>query len=1752
MPAHKNYEVTEEHKASGKALQFRLLLWKNYLIQKRSVVRTSLEIGLPTLFSLLLIGIRQITNGTPITNTTSWLACDIEQLPKPAPFSPSLPRKLAYSPNNPIMERIMKSVEQRIGVNADASFATESDMVTYLMFANGTVNNTRDYLGGIVFSGFNKNSGVDKLPHKIEYTIRLSSSPRNAGKQKSSLNPFNTDTRWMTRANYPQFQKVGPREKNHSCGGMPGYQREGFLTLQNAISYAVFEELAPDEASDLINMTKMSVRRHPYPPYNDDPFVLVIQKQFPLVLMLSFIITALSIVKDVVHEKERKLKESMKMMGLSNWLHWMAWFIKYLLFSLISIILMTIFFSVRVGPKHENVIGNTDPFILFLFLIIYCISAICFCFAVSVFFKKANSAAAAGGILFFCSYIPYFFIQNRYDTMTWGEKMAACIDFQVAMAFGGQVIGMFEGIGSGVQWSNLDQGVSVDDNFALLHILLMMLFDSVLYCAIAWYVEAVFPGEFGVPQKWYFFLTRSYWCGTKQRDDVDDSKDLNTEKEDEYFEKDPVSMRPGISIRNLSKEFGTGEACKKAVSGMTLDMYEGQITALLGHNGAGKTTTMSMLTGFIPPTGGTARVNGYDIREDIVSVRSSLGLCPQHDILFDSLTVEEHLNFFAKLKGVPSAKVASEVDLMLNNIGLQPKRKAQSRTLSGGMKRKLSVGIALIGGSKVVILDEPSSGMDPDARRHIWTVLQNNRAGRTMVLTTHFMDEADLLGDRIAIMAEGVVKCCGSSLFLKNKYGAGYHMVIVKEPQCVVGNITALVTKYIPEAELESNIGAELSYILPQESSHRFEELFTQLQLEQKQLGISSFGASVTTMEEVFLRVGEDNNSHLRERLQKGGVNLPVMNGSPGATGADNMAFDMSSNSSINTHLDLGRELRRNAGIALYVQQFRAMFVKRFLHTFRNKLVTASQLIVPLFFTVMALIVLKTFPGPTDSPALKLTIDQFKKNYVPYATALNPDESLSNLAAAYVNQFGNSSSALTYINNFAGFKKDPDIIKYLSKKGEEGIGNYNIRYVIAASFEEGAEAGISNATAYFQNQAYHSPAIALATVASAVLQYITNDSSYSMEVTNHPLPRTDMNRVNDELTQGTEGFTIAFNVCFGMAFLASSFVLFLVKERSVKAKHIQFVSGVHAFNFWAATFCWDMFNYLVPCILLIISFAAFQIDAYIVDFHWAGILLLFVMYGWAMLPFMYLMSFIFSVPASAYVWISMFNILSGVATVLTVGILAIPQLELEDTSRILEWIFMSVLPNFCLGQGLEDFYSNYEFLQICQRFKPLCKFAPTMFCCDECVDSCLYNNENYFGWAQNGIGRMLIFLAIQGVVYFSLLFAIELNLFKKLFYAIRNLGSGSRRSSFLSRQLSNTDSRIQEDSDVATERARLANQSLHQLFQSDKLLLQEVVKDYDINRAVDHISVGIPQGECFGLLGVNGAGKTTTFKMLTGDEILTGGNAFLDGFSVKSDTQEVQQRLGYCPQFDALIGQLTGRETLTLYARLRGVMEREIAGTVNNLINSLLLTDHADKLAQAYSGGNKRKLSTAIALVGNPPIIFLDEPTTGMDPVARRLLWDALATVRDSGRTLVLTSHSMEECEALCTRIAIMVNGQFKCLGSTQHLKNKFGEGYTLMVKVSYPEGDLEPDLEPLRTFIEGQFPGSILKDIHQCMLHYHITDTRFTWAQLFGTMERAKDTYHIEDYLVGQTTLEQVFINFARSQKPPNEAVKGCMSWCC
>lgn len=212
---------------------------------------------------------------------------------------------------------------------------------------------------------------------------------------------------------------------------------------------------------------------------------------------------------------------------------------------------------------------------------------------------------------------------------------------------------------------------------------------------------------------------------------------------------------------------------------------------------------------------------------------------------------------------MPADQIPAEVDKYLALIDLEPKRHAQSGTLSGGMKRKLSVCVAFCGGSRVVLCDEPTSGMDPAARRALWDVLLHEKRGRTVLLSTHFMDEADVLGDRIAIMANGRIKCCGSSYFLKRRFGAGYRLVCVKAPHCRADEVTQLLRKHCEKVRVENNVGTELSYQLADEWSERFASMFEELEDDMERLGLSGFGVSLTTLEEVFMAVGTDGKDVL-------------------------------------------------------------------------------------------------------------------------------------------------------------------------------------------------------------------------------------------------------------------------------------------------------------------------------------------------------------------------------------------------------------------------------------------------------------------------------------------------------------------------------------------------------------------------------------------------------------------------------------------------------------------------------------------------------------------------------------------------------------------------------------------------------------------------------------------------------------------------------------------------------------------------
>ena len=220
---------------------------------------------------------------------------------------------------------------------------------------------------------------------------------------------------------------------------------------------------------------------------------------------------------------------------------------------------------------------------------------------------------------------------------------------------------------------------------------------------------------------------------------------------------------------------------------------------------------------------------------------------------------------FGRLRGLHGKKLRDAVTAMAESLGFPDKRKSLAGTLSGGQKRRLCVGLSMVGGNGVVYLDEPTAGLDPVSRRQLWELVQRNREGRAILLTTHFMDEADVLGDRIAIVKEGRLRALGTSKFLKNRFGLGYllRMSLRGDVNVDAKAINDFVKHWIPECNIASHAGTELSLRLPRDAVNVFAEVFEKLEARSKDLGILSYGIETTTLEEVFMRIVNEDNEQL-------------------------------------------------------------------------------------------------------------------------------------------------------------------------------------------------------------------------------------------------------------------------------------------------------------------------------------------------------------------------------------------------------------------------------------------------------------------------------------------------------------------------------------------------------------------------------------------------------------------------------------------------------------------------------------------------------------------------------------------------------------------------------------------------------------------------------------------------------------------------------------------------------------------------
>nr|XP_031526947.1 ATP-binding cassette sub-family A member 13 [Vicugna pacos] len=1574
-----------------------------------------------------------------------------------------------------------------------------------------------DFLASVIFNtsgpGGNLSSGSLQLPPHVTYTIRTSVL-------YSMRTDLVTNPSWKFR---PQSLPADGFKYNYV-----------FVPLQDMIDRAIASVQTGRDALE----PGTQAQAMPYPCHSSDLFLNNVGFFFPLIMMLTWMVSVASMVRKLVYEREVQLEEYMRIMGVHPAVPFLAWFVENMAVLALSSAALAIIL------KASGIFTHSNAFIVFLFLLDFGVSVVMLSYFLSAFFSQANTAALCTGLVYMISFLPYIVLLVLHNQLSVAVQTLLCLLSTTAFGQGVFFVTFLEGQETGIQWSNMYQPPGQAD-MTFGWVCWMLLLDSGLYFLCGWYLSNLIPGTFGLRKPWYFPFTASYWksvCGLgvkRQRTPTSDLFFVRENSDDSSLQTGEGTPL-GVTLASVTKEY---ERHRPAVRDLTLTFHGDQITALLGTNGAGKTTVISLLTGLHTPTSGTILVNGRDLRTDLPAVRRELGLCPQRDVLFDDLTVLEQLLLFGSIKAPqwPREELRRQVDRTLRDVELTQHRHKQTRALSGGLKRKLSIGVAFLGTSRTVVLDEPTSGVDPCSRRGIWDILLKYRKGRTVIFTTHHLDEAEALSDRVAVLQRGQLRCCGPPSSLTAAAGQGLCLTLTKQPAVRevddakdTACVTSLIQTHIPQASLRGSSGAELSYAIPEEADRAaFEGLFQALDQNLCRLRLTGYGLSDATLEEVFLNLLRDSQEPSADAPAPEPRSSRPPEHAPGHCG--------------------GTAALR--GGPLLLAQAAALLGRRLRRSCRAWRGTLSTLLLPVLFVGLAMALFMVRPLAVSYPPLKLALGHYDTDETYFFSSQSDDKGLTHVL---LQNFGDQDLLCADSNpdlknspcwhtdpapppgvqDPCGCQKCPNgsvRAPYLANRLGHRLLNLSAlhleEYLLAptekprlggwsfgvSSPDQDANSNISKpktlAKVWYNQKDFLSLPSYLNHLNNLVLWRLlppTVDSrQYGITVYSHPYGGALLNE--DRILESIRQCGVALCIVLGFSILTASISGAVVRDRVTGAKRLQHLSGLGHGTYWVTNFACDMLFYLISACLCVAVVVAFQLTAFTFRQNLAATALLLALFGYATLPWMYLISRIFSSSDVAFICYVSLNFVFGLCTLLMTvmpRLLAITSKaqNLQSIYDVLRWVF-TVFPQFCLGQGLIELCYNQIKHDLTHSFG---------------VDSYVSPFEmNFLGW-------IFVQLASQGTVLLLLRVLLHGDLLQQ-----------PRRPPAMQGTVT-----FSKDIDVEKEQMRV----LKGRTEGDILVLCNLSKSYRSfcrrTTAVQDVSLGIRRGECFGLLGVNGAGKTTMFKMLNGDTPPTSGHAVIRtpmGEDVRlSSAGAAGVRIGYCPQQDALDDYLTGWEHLHYYCCLRGIPKQCIPEVAGDLVRRLHLETHVHKLVATYSGGTRRKLSAALALLGKPDLLLLDEPSSGMDPCSKRYLWKAIAKEVREGCAVVLTSHSMEECEALCTRLAVMVRGSCRCLGSPQHIKNRFGEGCT--VKVWLREEASQNEHAAVCDCLTLCFPGLQFKGQRHNLLEYDVPKRRGCLADLFKVLENHKNVLKIRHYSITQTSLEQVFINFATEQQqtPP------------
>ncbi|XP_037260691.1 ATP-binding cassette sub-family A member 10-like isoform X4 [Falco rusticolus] len=1365
---------------------------------------------------------------------------------------------------------------------------------------------------------------------------------------------------------------------------------------------------------------------------------------------------------NVVREK-KKLKVLMKTMGLQDIAFWLSWSLLYALYVMVLSCLLT---AVVVQDAFYL---SSFPAVLLLFFL-YGLACIHLVFMLCSLLRTSKLASSFGFLttfLFGCLSLAVL-IENIPEPLKWFLSLFCPFAFNAGIA----KIFHLEKYGMGFSFSNL-----MEESYFLFSTYIMLVFDSVLYMLLAMYFDKVLPGKYGIPDPPFFCLKPSYWVRSRKGSTREMPRTPASPEEllgDDIEPMPPEFMgKEAIRLNNIKKAYKKKDKKIDALRGLSLNVYEGQITALLGHSGAGKTTLLNVLSGLTLPSEGSATIYDYRLSEigDREAIREMIGICPQSDIQFEVLTVKENLKTFAEIKGIKSKEVDQEVQNILELLDISNIQDTQAEKLSGGQKRKLSIGIAMLGNPQVLFLDEPTAGLDPLSRHQVWSLLREYRAGRVILFSTQFMDEADILADRKAFISHGRLKCVGSSLFLKRKWGICYHLRIHVSESCDLESVTSLVKRYIPNVIFSGHSQYELRYKLPLENVNKFPDLFSSLDSCSDQ-GIVNYGVSMTTLEDVFLRLEEGNTADQED--EHGEEWAEAGQRCPDETELGSLLLSDTRKAAV-------------SGSALWRQQVSAMAWVHFLKlkssvkNLRSILLLYVVFLLPLVLQ-LALVAVWQSVNVWELSSARYFLPRGKRACSEMTSLLvqnNTGTDIEDFIRVLESQ--DLTVEITNEENITEELKHNGAIK-VARKGQ------SYRFTVLCHME-----------------AVNCFPVLVNIISNALLRAL--NSTAHIRIWSHPFFSIGDSQFWD--------YFISFYLVY-MLLLFPGFPPHLamgyMQDYKVGARTQLRISGLFPSAYW----CGQALVDIPLCWFLLFSMFGLQFAMSNVSGSIDNLFLLIMTtfgYGISIILFIYVISFVFRNGWNCDFWSFILVVVCFVSYIIS------RVMDFSIDPQVSLYVMSLLIPIYPL---MAVIISRHQIF---------------------------IEDADMFGVTQQHDVLIAVFAPyIHSVGFIFLLRYLEIKYGGAVLRKDPIFRISPRRAS--SHQ--HPEELEEEDEDVKAERAAVRD-AIAAPGQEGKsvIIVSNLCKEYKIKQAgsvfkkkkkmaTKNVSFCVKKGEVLGLLGPNGAGKSTAIKMIAGETTPTAGQVLMKrGDGADPHPQDhTPAFLGYCPQEDPLWPDLTVHEHLKVYAAVKGVCKEEMAAAVNRIVNALQLQDYLKKKARKLSAGITRKLCFAMCMLGNPMVLLLDEPSTGTDPSGQRCVWKTIrAALKTKESGAILTTHYMEEAEAVCDRVAIMVSGQLRCIGSIQYLKNKFGKGYLLEIKVKDPE---HTDL--LHAEILRIFPSAARQERFPSLLVYKVPmEDALPLSQSFCKLEEAKRNRNLEEYSFSLNTLAQVFLELSREQEKDN-----------